>query len=209
MGHTLVLNADYSPVSVLPLSTLNWQDAIKAVYLETVSVIHEYDNWRVNSPSCSYGVPAVVVTKRHIKVRRVLSVGARMAEVIFLRDGYQCQYCNLRFGSNKLTLDHVVPKSHGGKFHVTNLVAACQDCNSRRGNNTKIQPRRQPYKPTYHELAAKSREFPLVIPHPAWVDYIGWSHDLLSVKAPDGEPGYDRSEPEVMLNSLLLNTELQ
>jgi hypothetical protein len=55
---------------------------------------------------------------------------------IFTRDGYRCMYCGHRKGGNELELEHVIPKSRGGKKSWENLVAACRKCNSRKNDRT-------------------------------------------------------------------------
>ena len=55
----LVLNADFRPLSYFPLSTWNWQDAVKAVFLDRVSVLSEYDR-EVHSPSFTMRLPSVI-----------------------------------------------------------------------------------------------------------------------------------------------------
>jgi 5-methylcytosine-specific restriction endonuclease McrA len=52
---------------------------------------------------------------------------------VFARDEYRCQYCGLRPGGRDLTLDHVVPRSRGGRHCWTNVVACCKPCNGRKG----------------------------------------------------------------------------
>lgn len=56
---------------------------------------------------------------------------------IYMRDGLACVYCGegIEDGA-KLTLDHLVPHSHGGSNDESNLVTACHRCNSKRGNRT-------------------------------------------------------------------------
>ncbi|MBN1808202.1 MAG: HNH endonuclease [Planctomycetes bacterium] len=54
---------------------------------------------------------------------------------IFERDKYRCQYCGSRLPSSELTLDHVVPRSRGGKSAWDNIVVACVKCNTRKGNS--------------------------------------------------------------------------
>ena len=39
----LVLNADYQPLSYFPLSLWGWQETIKAVFLDRVNIVAEYD----------------------------------------------------------------------------------------------------------------------------------------------------------------------
>jgi 5-methylcytosine-specific restriction endonuclease McrA len=67
---------------------------------------------------------------------------------VYKRDNHECVYC----GSKKqLTLDHVVPKSRGGKNTWSNLVTCCFTCNLKKGNKTpdeaKMVMRTQPYTP--------------------------------------------------------------
>jgi 5-methylcytosine-specific restriction endonuclease McrA len=68
---------------------------------------------------------------------------------IFHRDNYTCQYCGCKI--KKLTLDHVFPKSRGGKNSWENLVTACPECNSYKANRTpdeaKMELLSQPHKP--------------------------------------------------------------
>ena len=59
MADTLVLNADAKPYSILPLSTISWQESIKYLILDRVTVLEWYDDWVVSSPSWETAVPAV------------------------------------------------------------------------------------------------------------------------------------------------------
>lgn len=205
MSHTLVLNADWTPLGLLPVSVMNWQDAVKAIYLGTVRSHHEYENWTVHSPSRTFSVPSVVITTRYIKVRRSV---AFTPELVFLRDGFQCQYCGGKFRSGDLTVDHVVPKSKGGPRNFQNLVAACSPCNSKRGNNVSIKPKRAPYRPSYHELVGIAQRLPLTIPHESWVAYIGWDESKLTISSPHDEPGYlPKSMPKRLVDPLIATEE--
>jgi 5-methylcytosine-specific restriction endonuclease McrA len=70
---------------------------------------------------------------------------------IFARDGNRCQYCGKKFPTTELSLDHVIPKSCGGKATWENLVCACTDCNAKKGGRLPQQAHltliRQPTKP--------------------------------------------------------------
>ena len=85
----LVLNADYRPLSYYPLSLWSWQDAIKAVFLDRVNIIAEYDH-AVCSPSFTMRVPSVVSLKTYVQPTRN---PAFTRFNVFLRDKFQCQYC--------------------------------------------------------------------------------------------------------------------
>lgn len=55
---------------------------------------------------------------------------------IFIRDNYKCRYCGKNGSASSLTLDHVLPRSRGGKFSWDNLVTSCVSCNARKGDRT-------------------------------------------------------------------------
>jgi Restriction endonuclease len=61
----LVLNADFRPLSYYPLSLYSWQDAIKSVFLERVSIIETYDQ-EVHSPTISIKLPSVIALKDYV-----------------------------------------------------------------------------------------------------------------------------------------------
>ena len=65
----MVLNADFQPLSYYPLSLWSWQDAIKAVFLERVSIIENYDK-EVHSPSLTIKLPSVIALRDYVALRR-------------------------------------------------------------------------------------------------------------------------------------------
>ena len=104
----LVLNADYRPLSYYPLSLWSWQDAIKAICLDRVHVVSNYDRV-IKSPSFEMLLPSVVSLKDYVRPARH---PAFTRFNVFLRDKFQCQYCGAR---DELTFDHVIPRSKGGR----------------------------------------------------------------------------------------------
>ena len=107
----LVLNADFRPLSYFPLSLWSWQDAVKAVFLDRVSVLSEYET-EVRSPSVTMKLPSVIALKDYIpSLRRPAFTRFN----VFLRDAFVCQYCSDRCPAHDLTFDHVVPRSRGGR----------------------------------------------------------------------------------------------
>lgn len=175
---TLVLNADYSPETVIPLKVFQWTKAIEYVWKGKAIALHEYDDWIVRSPSMSMKVPSVILKTSYTKPRR----WPRMTkETLFLRDSYTCQYCHAT--GVKLTFDHVLPGSHGGKENWENIIAACSPCNNKRGNNAKIRPAYEPYKPDYWELVEKRKKYPITVPHETWVHYLDWDPNLINIVA--------------------------
>lgn len=180
MSKTLLLNADYRPLSVLPLSTLSWQNAIRLDYVGATRVLEYYDDWIVHSASDEWPVPAIMILQEYKRIKRIAKYSTQN---IFLRDNFTCQYCNKAFPSFKLSKDHVKPKGFGGVSKWTNIVTACLPCNHNRGSRMHIQPRKQPYKPTYFELEAKQTKLPIVVHHKSWIPYLyQWNKELMVEK---------------------------
>lgn len=174
----LLLNADFQPVSLHPLSTMNWQDAIKAVFQEKVNVVEEYD-YEVRSGHASWRLPSVVVLKEYIR-RDVVPTFNRYN--IYLRDDFTCQYCGTEKDTRNLTFDHVLPRSKGGKTSWLNVVAACSPCNFRKGDKTLqrsgLRLMCTPREPTVWELYIKSKRLPHDHLHETWRDYLYWDSEL-------------------------------
>lgn len=176
--HVLILNADYAPVSYLPLSTMKWQAAVRAMYLGTVTVVAEYDDWEVHSPSVTMRVPSVVMSKRYLHFSRRAAFSDTN---LFLRDRFTCQYCHKAFPEHSLTMDHVLPCKYGGETTWENITTSCGPCNFKKGCDRRIVPKNKPYKPTYFELLNIRREFPLMVPCSKWVDFLDWPLENLFV----------------------------
>ena len=171
----LVLNADYRPLSYLPLSLWPWQDAIKAVFLDRVTILAEYDTL-VHSPSTEMRLPSVVVLRDYVKPAKY---PAFTRFNLFLRDEFACQYCG---ANGDMTFDHVHPRSRGGRTTWDNVVAACSRCNLRKGDKTLkrsgMRLRRDPVQPTAMQLQNVGRKFPPNFLHESWMDYLYWDAEL-------------------------------
>lgn len=161
----LVLNADFRPLSYFPLSLLSWQDTITAVVKEHVTVVAEYDKV-VRSPSLEIRLPSVIAVRDYVSMRKRV---AFTRTNVFLRDRFKCQYCG---EETKLTFDHVVPRSKGGDTSWTNIVAACDPCNLRKGSRVDMQPMKVPREPAAHELMALKRAYLPKYLHKSWLDFI-------------------------------------
>src|SRR6201996_8152287 len=85
----LVLNADYRPLSYYPLSLWSWQDTIKAVFLDRVNILEEYDR-EVRSSRFKMRLPSVIALKTYVPPARN---PAFPRFNVFLRDEFECQYC--------------------------------------------------------------------------------------------------------------------
>lgn len=161
----LVLNGDFRPLNLFPLSTLNWEDTIKVVVKGHVTVVAEYERL-IRSPSVTMRLPSVIAMRKYEKIKDRASFTRTN---VFLRDRFRCQYCG---EETSLTFDHVVPRSKGGQTNWTNIVAACDACNLMKGSKQDMQPMKVPREPTPAELLALKRAYLPKVLHPTWVDYL-------------------------------------
>ncbi len=176
----LVLNADFRPLSYFPLSLWSWQDTIKAVFLDRVNIVSEYDSV-VHSPSLDMRLPSVIALKEYVKLDRR---PAFTRFNVFLRDSFLCQYCGTGFAAEDLTFDHIIPRSRGGRTTWTNVVTACQACNLAKGSRllheTDLRLLRPVHCPTTYELQSNGRAFPPNYLHESWRDFLYWDSELES-----------------------------
>lgn len=174
----LVLNADFRPLSYFPLSLWSWQDSVKAVFLDRVSVLSEYE-MEVRSPSLAMKLPSVIALREYIPAARR---PAFTRFNVFLRDSFECKYCNQPFPTHELTFDHVIPRSRGGRTSWDNVVTACGPCNLRKGSKLtrecNMLLRDEPRAPTSWELQENGRSFPPHYLHESWRDYLYWDSEL-------------------------------
>lgn len=182
MGHTLILNADYSPLSFVPLSTISWRDAIKINFLGHAKVIEEYEDWFVHSPSISIPVPSVMISETYIKTKQHVKFSRAN---LLVRDNFTCQYCSKHLEIKELTVDHVVPRVRGGKTSWDNIVASCYVCNTIKGHKQHMKPKQKPYKPDYYSLVNNAKKMRITIPDPRWLPYIDWDPDLVTIQPPN------------------------
>ncbi len=143
MNSVLVLNQDYSPLTICSV-----QRAFLLVFLEKAEMLNDVKNRTLRTISDSYPFPSVIKINRYVHMPYKGVVLSR--HNIFRRDGHKCQYC----GTTKdLTLDHLIPRSKGGKSSWTNLVTACKKCNAKKGDDplekTGMKLKSVPTKPSY------------------------------------------------------------
>ena len=174
----LVLNADFRPLNYFPLSLWSWQDSVKAVFLDRVNVLSEYER-KVHSPSWEMALPSVISLKNYVHLSRR---PAFTRFNVFLRDRFQCQYCAARLPTQELTFDHLVPRSQGGRTEWINVVTACACCNLKKGNQTLsrsgMRVLRKPGQPTNRHLQEMGRTFPPNYLHESWRDFLYWDSEL-------------------------------
>jgi 5-methylcytosine-specific restriction endonuclease McrA len=161
----LVLNHSYLPIHVTSVRRafcMIYQDVARAV--DEAYQTFDFEQWTqlsthgvetVGTPGGAIRVPRVIallhfdrVPMRHVRYSRVN---------VFARDKFTCQYCGARPHRSELNLDHVVPRSLGGKTSWENVVCSCVECNRRKGGRTPEQARlrllRRPTRPRFSPLA--------------------------------------------------------
>lgn len=142
----LVLNESWAAIHTVTVRhalRLMFTGAAKAVAPQTYEV-HGFDTWAelsvpphepcISTVRLRIKVPEVIVLTRYNGMPSPAAVFSRRN--LFRRDHNQCQYCGIRPGTAELSIDHVFPRSRGGKSSWENCVLACMDCNRRKRDRT-------------------------------------------------------------------------
>ncbi len=166
---TLVLNAGYEPMQLV-----NWQRAICLVISQKAEIVAEYDQ-TIRSVSKTFSLPSVVRLKRYVQIVRNFGMVRCTRKNILLRDRCQCQYCAVQCSQGSATIDHVIPRSKGGKTTWNNVVVACHSCNRKKGNRSldRISMRllRKPKKPSWTEMVGDNSDSTLY----EWLPYLDYA----------------------------------
>jgi len=190
----LVLNRSW-----MPISTTTVRDAVSMLYQDTARAVHpesylsfDFASWRdaagfarestryIHGCNWKMAIPEIIVLRRynglagrHIKFSR---------RNIYERDAYTCQYCGDKPPRDRLTLDHVVPRSRGGKTTWTNIVLACQRCNLKKRDMTPEEADltllKKPVRPSWHELQLTNGEEPFPASWEAFLSALYWNQEL-------------------------------
>jgi 5-methylcytosine-specific restriction endonuclease McrA len=171
----LLLNANGQPLSILPLSTISWQTAVKALFAHKVHTISNFENKFLRSTTISIPYPSIVMLNAYHRQPNRAKFTRRN---VYIRDNYKCQYCNEQFFAGELTLDHVIPRSKGGKLTWDNTVSACGPCNVKKADRM-IRPLNKPVVPSWHYIQNSNKHHTLHIPDMSWQDYVKWPEDKL------------------------------
>lgn len=172
MQSTLLLSCGYEPLTII-----DWKRAITLLTLNKVEVIESYDR-DIRSVSLVIKMPAVVRLismfkkhPKHVKFNR---------QNVLARDRWKCQYCGEKKPLAELTYDHVTPRSQGGITCWENIVTACSDCNSKKGNRTPREARmnllKPPIKPKWVPAFVVSMGRASVPDQ--WASYLYWNSSL-------------------------------
>ena len=148
MGEACVLlNGDYTF-----LGLVDWKKAMGLMFAEKVRVV-KFSDRVIQGVNQAFRVPAIAVL---IKVVRSVYRGRVpfSRRNVLLRDRHACAYCGKR--AKIITMDHVIPRSRGGKSDFDNCVACCWACNQKKGarlpSEAGMSLRRRPWQPTIAEF---------------------------------------------------------
>ncbi|RMD78056.1 MAG: HNH endonuclease [Lentisphaerae bacterium] len=110
----------------------NWSDAIRFARIQEEKV--------VRCQSFGIRAPEVILYHQYSGTGGLNECKPGKVRIsrrnIFLRDKNRCQYCGRKFSSQDLTLDHIIPRSRGGRMTWENIVLCCIECNRRKGART-------------------------------------------------------------------------
>ena len=128
MIKTLLLNTDFQS-----LAFISDRRAIRLLLRnDKVDVVSVWPNIKYFYAYGFIELQAVLRLKKKIIRNFIKMVFSRNA--VFKRDNYECQYCEKSLSFSQITIDHIIPKSHGGSNTFENCVAACHDCNEKKGS---------------------------------------------------------------------------
>lgn len=170
--HALLINADYQPIRLI-----GWERAISLVLERKAEIIENYAGRVIRSVTQVFDFPAVVRLLKYKKTK--LRVRFNRYNVM-ARDNFTCAYCGIRPWKETrpnyeaLTLDHIVPRSKGGKTTWLNIITACIDCNRNKADKSlreaRMTLRKEPHAPTSMDILRMSlTRYPL---QQEWIDYL-------------------------------------
>ncbi len=141
----LVLNQDYTAFTICSATK-----AFLLVYMNKAELVAEDGRVKLRSITRSFPMPSIIRLNRYVNKPFRQGGVVLNRQNVFKRDSNRCQYCT---SVKDLTLDHVQPKSRGGKTSWDNLVTACKSCNGKKGDFTPDEAGMilisKPYKPSF------------------------------------------------------------
>jgi 5-methylcytosine-specific restriction endonuclease McrA len=179
---TLVLNESWFAIHTVPVKhamRLMFTGAAKAIQPETYE-LHGFETWAelavpqgepcIKTVALRIKVPEVIVLTRYNGRPNPAAVFSRRN--LFRRDHNTCQYCGSKPGTAELSIDHVVPRSRGGKSSWENCVLACMECNRRKRDRTPdeagLRLHRHPGKPRWSPIV----DIPIARVRQSWQRFV-------------------------------------
>jgi 5-methylcytosine-specific restriction endonuclease McrA len=165
----LVLNSTYEAIHIC-----NVKRAIELI-ANGIAVCEEcfFDEY-IKTPNTKIRIPAVIRLTSYRKIPRKRVVFSKRN--IFIRDNFTCQYCGKRLPPKELTIDHIIPRSKGGRDSWDNVVTSCKSCNNKKGDRTPkqagLKPLKKPKPPHHIQILGYNARPKSVLK--LWKKYIFW-----------------------------------
>ena len=161
------LPKDETPVLFLstgyePMYRTHWKRAVSAIFCGRAEIIEEHESHKILTSSGPIPFPTIVRYTSGVLIGKIrkLPISPKITKKnVWLRDGGNCQYCSKNIPLSEATIDHVIPKSRGGKNEWENITLACAKCNQKKGSrlleNTNLSILRKPFKPQMDSVFIK------------------------------------------------------
>lgn len=158
---TLLLNHNFEP-----LAFISERKAIRLLVKEKVDILSLWTGVKYYFSEGFIELPSVIRLKYEITRRAIKMVFSRGS--VFKRDNFGCQYCGKALNSLDITMDHIIPKSMGGRSSFGNCVSSCKTCNLKKGamslEEAGMKLLKEPHTPDgYLIVAPKKEQY-----HPLW-----------------------------------------
>lgn len=153
-------------------------------WVEVSEYRHEYERYNhewITTARLKIAIPRIIRLLDCEKIPHKASVKLNRSN-IFARDKHKCQYCNKRFPTSELSIDHVIPRSQGGQTTWDNVVCACTSCNGKKGGRTPHQAGmkliKKPQQPKRNPALCLRMNNPRYESWKKFLDYAYWSVEL-------------------------------
>ena len=168
-------------VAGIPIDIISWKRAVTLWALGRAEILAAHEGRTIRSPRFSLEAPSVIqcIDLKGMP-RNFTHVLPFTRRNLHARDGGRCVYCGQKVSLSNFTIDHVLPRSLGGRTDWENVVSACMSCNNRKGNR---RPRpgepkmlHQPFAPRLTHAAPRAlvEKLSFRVPPAAWNTYIYW-----------------------------------
>jgi hypothetical protein len=131
MESSLLLDRNYTPISVV-----GWKKALRLLIRDKAEAVGDVTIKTVTSYAKDFSIPSIIKLKHPVSYNCFSGRIKFSRTNVILRDGSNCQYCGKHLSKNAGTIDHVLPRSRGGKTDYLNCVVCCKECNGRKGDRT-------------------------------------------------------------------------
>lgn len=183
MSEVLKLNAAY-----MPLELVSFKDAFRLIEKGTAEIVDTYDDRFFRTFKTAFEAPCVIRLFKFVAPKKKMKFYKPFTRKnVWLRDKGKCQYCTKKISLAKMTYDHVIPRSKGGKLCWNNIVCCCLKCNSKKNNHslneTHMKLIQKPYAPIIANnfntgMINRLKRIPKVFNNEKWKQWIYFNVEL-------------------------------